>query len=581
MSRSGRATRWMTLVAMAALGCPSSPTAPAPAAAKTESVAKPPPATKKKSERRTPRLVVLVVVDQMRADYLDRFRSLFDDGLARLLREGARFTSAEIAHAVTMTSPGHATLSTGAHPRHHGVIQNDWVERATTSPTYAAGDPSRTIVGPAGADTSTLEGRSPRSLRRATIGQWLRKASPTSKVMAIGFKDRSTLLLAGMEADGAYWYEPSLAGYVSSSVYGGALPPWVLAFDASGAVDREFGAPWERTLAAERYNFVGADAVAAEGDGVEVSFPHRLDQGEGDSRAIYHKKLGTSPIGDALTLELASAALGEAGLGDDDAPDLLLLTLSSADLIGHAYGPESHEIVDYYVRLDRRLGDLLRSLDAAVPGAYVVALTSDHGAAPLPELARERGALAERVISADFDAAVGRALAAARRRVGLRAPFPILDEDEALWFDLRDAGEVDAAALRAAAAAELVKLPFVAAAYTYEELAGAPAETSDPLLRRYRLSFDAERSPDIQLRAQPGWLINTRPRGTSHGSPYDYDSRVPLIFFGAGIPRGEHPEPVKTVDVAPTLAELLGVTPTEPVDGTSLLPLIGGGARRP
>lgn len=539
--------------------------------------------TPPRRESKPLRLVVVVVVDQMRADFLDRFRPLLDDGLARLLREGARFTAAEIAHAVTMTSPGHATIATGAHPRGHGVIQNDWVERATMASTYVVGDPARTIVGPASADTSALEGRSPHSLRRATIGSWLRRASPTSKVVALGFKDRSTLLLAGGEADGAYWYEPSLAAYVTSSLYadpGGELPSWVRDFNASGAIDRELGAPWERLLAAERYNFVGADAVAAEADGVDTVFPHRLDQGEGDPRDIFHRRLGVSPIGDALTLELADTALAGAGLGDDDAADLLLITLSSADLIGHTYGPESHEIVDYYVRLDKRLGDLLRALDAQAPGAYVLALTSDHGAAPLPELAQARGEVAERVVSADFDAAIERALSAARRRVGVRKRFPVIDHDEALWFDLREAGEVDAAGLRAAAAAELTKLPFVAAAYTYEELAGAPAETSDPFLRRYRLGFDAERSPDVQLRAQPGWLVNTRPRGTSHGSPYDYDSRVPLIFFGAGIPRGEHDEPVKTIDVAPTLAELLGIAPTEPIDGTSLVPLIGGAHRR-
>lgn len=528
--------------------------------------------------RERPRLVIVVVVDQMRGDYLDRFAHLFDDGLARLREGGAVFVDGRIAHAVTMTSPGHASVVTGTHPRQHGVIQNEWFDRNARAPIYAAADANAPIIGPAG-ELAGLEGRSPASLLRPALGDWLKGASPTSEVHAIAFKDRAAVLLGGQRPDSVHWYEPTLPGYVSSRHYEAALPSWVTAFDASPAIDAELGEPWVRALPAESYAFVGDDRVATEGDGSQTTFPHRL----GDDPASYHKGLGTSARGDALTLALAGEALAGESLGRDDAPDLLLLSLSGADLVGHAYGPESHELVDYYVRLDRRLGDFMRRLDAEYPGEYMLVLTSDHGVASLPEVATARGESAERVLAADFEAAVAATLAAVS--ADLATPATVEGQvpakvgftafNEAIWLDLTHLpATVDPPAFRAAAAAALRQLPFVDEAYTYDDLASDRRDAARPLLERYRLGFVADRTPDLQLQGPPGWLVNNRPRGTSHGSPHDYDTRVPIVFYGAGVRAGRRFEPASTVDIAPTIAELLRVAPPPGIDGHSLAPLL-------
>ena len=522
-----------------------------------------------------PRLVVVLVVDQMRRDYLDRFAHLFTDGLARLRAEGAVFAAATIAHAVTMTSPGHATLVTGAHPRGHGVIQNEWIDRASGAAVYAASDPAATIVGPPGADTSRLEGRSATAMLRPAIGDWLKAQVPGSRVHALAFKDRASVLMGGARPDSARWYEPTIGGYVGSGRHEAALPGWVAELDASAGE----GQPWERALPASWYAFAGPDAVASEGDGAATTFPHRLDggapAGSAEARAAYRRRLGQSPRGDALTLGLAERMIAAEELGQDDAPDLLLLSLSGADLVGHAFGPESHEVVDYYVRLDRSLGDLLRGLDAALPGAYALVLSSDHGVASLPEVAAARGEDAGRVLAADFEAAIAGALAPVAGALGLEGPLGFVAENEGLWLDLtRLPATIDPQAVRAAAAAALRGLPFVADAFTYEELAGETGGGWRPYLDRYRLGFVAGRSPDVQLLARPGWLVNTRPRGTSHGTPYAYDSDVPIIFFGAGIRAGWRFEPARTVDVAPTIAGLLGIDPPAEVDGRSLAALL-------
>ncbi|HFE46460.1 MAG TPA: alkaline phosphatase family protein, partial [Nannocystis exedens] len=211
--------------------------------------------------------MIVIVVDQMRADYLSRFGHLFQDkdGFARLTGEGAWFQKAEIAHGVTMTSPGHATIATGSDPSSHGIIQNNWIDRASGEPAYAVADPLGTIIGPPGVDTTGIRGRSSAASRRPTMGNWLKVASPTSKVLSIAYKDRASILMAGSDADGAYWYEPEVGAYVTSSAFchGQVLPPWVVDFDRSAALGeaRSPTMTWERSLPAAAYEFVGADDV--------------------------------------------------------------------------------------------------------------------------------------------------------------------------------------------------------------------------------------------------------------------------------------------------------------------------------
>jgi len=522
---------------------------------------------------------VVVVVDQMRADYLGRFQHLFEDGLARLIAEGAWFQGAEIAHGVTMTAPGHATISTGADPSHHGIIQNNWVDRASGAPAYAVADPAASIVGPSGVTTDGIEGRSPAALRRTTIGSWLKAASPESKVVAISYKDRASVLMGGSDADGVFWYEPGLGVYVTSSAFASALPEWVAAFDETSAVRDVAEAIWEKSLPEAAYAFAGEDTVAAEGEGDASRFPHRLVNPE-DSTTTAFYRLGASPMSDGMSLDLATKGLEGAGLGADEHPDLLMLSLSGADLVGHSFGPDSHEMVDYYARLDHRLGDLLRELDRRAWGAYTLVLTADHGGTRMPEVARERGhADAQRISREVFDREVEGALARASERLGL-AQLGVVDVSSGLWIENADleaaklAGKT-AAQVRSVVAEEVRELAFVADAFSYEELAdpSVVAAQRQPWSRRYAAGFVADRSPDVQVHGREGWLVNTYPTGTAHGSPYADDTEVPLIFFGAGISAQTSDAKVYTRDVAPTIAEFLGIAAPE-VDGRSLVPLL-------
>ena len=532
-----------------------------------------------------PRLAIVLVVDQMRADYLLRYGDLYRGGLARFRREGAWFTQGHVQHALTYTAPGHASAATGTHPSQHGIIANEWFDRESGKERISVEDPR---VQPAltAADVSgKVAGRSPRSLQRPALGDWLKGHEPAARVFSVALKDRAAVLMGGKLPDRAYWYSPEMAGYVSSSWYadGAPLPAWVATFNASGAALARFVDGWTRARDSSTYLRSGPDRVDAEADGVHTEFPHTFDDGTPAARAAFAKGVLTTPFGDEMTLKFARVLIEAERLGADDVPDLLMISCSSADYIGHAYGPFSHEVEDYYLRLDGYLGELLTWLDEHVgKDSYVVALTADHGALPLPEEARLRGHhLAQRVVTSEYQAQARRAISGALTRLGLPAgTLKHLGED-GVWLDakLAEAGKVDLGQLRADVAMALRKLEFVADAFTADELAEPASlgeDGSRPFLGRYQRSFFASRSPDVQLRFKQWKLVDAQSHGTSHGSPYSYDTHVPVLFFGAGVRPGMHERPVGTVDVAPTLAELLGVRRPEDLDGHSLASLVRG-----
>ncbi len=525
-----------------------------------------------------PRLAVVLVVDQMRADYLDRYADLYRGGLARLRREGAVFVEADVQHALTYTAPGHASVATASHPSHHGIVSNEWYDRAKAKAVYAADDPAVTASLTA-ASPAPISGRSPQQLERSTLGDWLKGQEPKARVFSVALKDRSAVMMGGQAPDRAYWYMAEVAGFGSSSWYADGAPPpaWVAAFNAADPVHRRFESGWTRVLDAAAYLRSGPDRVEAEGDGVKTEFPHVYNDGTADSRAAFAKQILWTPFGDEMSVMFARALVTEEQLGADEVPDVLMLSLSSADYIGHAYGPFSHEIQDYYLRLDAYLGEFLGFLDEAVgEDRYVLALTADHGALPLPEEARLRGhPTARRVVAADYYPRVRATVHAAL--AGLKLPESALLHvgEDGVWLDVAQAtGETSPAQLRSVVAVAVRKLDFVADTYTADELSG-PTNQLRPFMDRYKRSFYATRSPDVQLRFKEWSLVDAQPGGTSHGSPYRYDTHVPVVFFGAGVRPGVHAAAVGTVDVAPTVAALLGVRVPDDVDGRSLLTLVG------
>jgi len=531
-------------------------------------------------EKPVPRLAVVIVVDQMRADFLVRFRPYFGEGgFKRLLEGGADFQDCHYQHAVTKTAPGHATILSGVNARVHGIIANEWLDRATFVQGNAVEDMDSPLVGlPPRAGrypNATLEaksGRSPRNFLGTTLGDRLKaRYGAAAKVFGVADKDRSAILPVGPKADGAYWTEDGI--FVTSTWYRRELPAWVQEFNARRNAAVYFGQTWDRLLDPAVYDKVqGPDDAPGEQpeDGLPVTFPKKIDGGKPEITPVYYNAFDHTPWNNELVAEMAERLVEAEQLGQDDTPDLLTIGFSQTDKAGHAYGPDSHEVMDSYVRLDRTLAALLKHLDAKVGLAHcVIVLTADHGVSPLPErIQAEKGAAAAgRIGVADLDAHV---------KAALDAAFGPLPAD--LYWAVRDNNgyHLNPAALKARnltgdRVAEtlrdaLLAYPQIAAAYTRAQLtSSAPLDEFGEMTRR---SYYPARSADVLYILKPNIL--TRKQGTDHGTPYEYDTHVPQLWFGAGIKPGVHPEPVHVEDIAPTLAGLLGVDLPPEVKGKRL-----------
>ncbi len=514
--------------------------------------------------RQTPRLAVVIVVDQMRPDYLDRFAAQYTGGLARLARAGVLFTSAYHDHAATETAVGHATISTGCYPSRHGIVGNSWYDQVQQKPVAAVGDTSCPIVGGSGKG-----GASPHNLLFPSVGDWLKAQSPASKVYSVALKDRAAILMGGEHPDGAFWYDRSTGDYVTSTYYFDTLPTMVGEFNKCRRVDSLRARGWRKLLSNTAYSLSHADSFAAENDGIHVSFPHLFDS-LFKPRDYYAAFYGT-PFADQLSLELATEIVRDAQLGRDTIPDLLWISCSAADAIGHVFGPHSHEIQDYYLRLDRYLDTFLTTLDSAVGQAqYVVVLTSDHGVMTMPEdlatqgIAGGRMALdtAVRWIRAAGDSAAAE-LHLTRNPIA-RCEYDIyLDNSEAMSKGIGDS------LLQAEVAKHVRCLPFIADLFTARELASDSTPTR-PLLDLFSHSYHPTRRPDIYLVYSEYMLVDNDPHGTTHGSPFDYDRHIPLIVVGSEFHARIDTNTVRSVDIAPTLARMLGVRIPDGIDGQPL-----------
>jgi len=512
-----------------------------------------------------PKLAVVIVVDQMRYDYLVRFAGLFSGGLAKLLREGAVFTDAHHDHANTETAPGHATLLTGSYPSHHGIIGNNFYEPQTSRQVYCVDDSSFAVVksdDKRAMNSPSWGGKSPRKLRRHALGDWLKTKDPRAKVISIAGKDRSAILMAGFEAEAAYWFDASSGGFISSRYYLEALPQWAAQWNAARHAGRYYGKAWEKSHPEKDYFVSREDFFSAEGDGEHTTFPHEFVTDEAASANAIDKRfyewLANTPFVDALTLEFAQQAVQAEQLGVDGTPDLLLIGLSATDLIGHDFGPLSQESEDNLLRLDAELAKFFSFLEAKVGlKNCVIALSADHGVLPLPEELRRRGFESARVLDDEAFEEVNGVVREMQQEWRTNRRFlRAFGADIVLDFRVADSLGVSPAEFRSRVAAKLRTLSFVSDVFTRDELQATDGATRE-FLEKQRHSFYPDRSTDLVLQLKPYYLVSTKSQGTTHGSPYEYDTHVPMIFWGERIKPGRIDSPHKTVDLAPTLAYLL------------------------
>jgi predicted AlkP superfamily pyrophosphatase or phosphodiesterase len=532
-----RAALAVLMALLPALACAASP-APEPSA----------PAPSR------PRLVLAVSVDQLRADTLTRFRDQFTGGFKRLLEAGALFTQARYRHACTETGPGHSVILSGRSPRHSGVVANSWWDDALRRRVNVVDDPSVVVLGGEG------RAASPAHFHGFTLGDALKKATSRARVVGVSFKDRAAILMSGPRADGAYWFGSAGGRFVTSSYYGPAAPGWLERWNARRPADAYAGRAWERLLPdpALYDRLAGPDAVDGEADRKDIVFPHRPPAAP--PAREYYDFLWRTPFADDLVLDLALEAQQQHELGLRDVTDLLAVGFSATDVIGHNYGPDSHEALDQALRLDLLLARLLDALETRVgAGRVLVVLTADHGVQPLVEVARARGLATARRVSSDIFGK--QALNAALAPVFPGAVDLVVDADETgVTFDLGAAaarglkrGDVEQAAARA-----LLASGHVARVYTHADLMG-DAPPDDPFFPLYRRAFYAPRTPHLVLRLHEGVYVDNRPGGTGHGGPYDVERHVPIVFMGPGVERGTHAIACGPEDIAWSLAKLLGI----------------------
>jgi hypothetical protein len=480
------------------------------------------------------RLILLVAIDQFRYDYLTRFRADYQDGFKKLLTEGAVFTDANLEHYPTVTAIGHSTMLTGALPSVSGIVGNDWYDRASGTTVTSVSDSTVTGIGDPG-----VPGASPRRLLVSTVGDELRMASrvprgapDAPRVIGVSLKDRSAILPAGHAADAAYWWNTATGHFVTSSYYMRELPSWVAAFNARNPSDAWAGQLW--TL---------------------LSPPGSNKRLPGEKGAGLYQAVYSSPFGSELLVAFVKEALEREQLGRRGVTDLLTVSFSSNDAVGHNYGPDSPEVRDIAIRTDRFLGDLLAAIDRAVGlGHVVVALTADHGVAPLPEVQAQRGMPGGRLSSQDLfnpiEQALVREFGPGKWIVSTAGSSPYFSEELSAHVK-GGAPEVRLTAARTATA-----LPHVARVYTRDQLM-AGAVGNDRVSQRILRGFNAQRSGDLEILLEPYWLRQAQ--GTTHGTPYNYDAHIPLILMGSRIKPGEFSAPVALNDLAPTLATLAGV----------------------
>ena len=508
-----------------------------------------------------PTLVVVIVVDQLRADLLQR---QYQHGFARLMGEGRVYEKAQLGHAVSTTCPGHAVVLTGFHPSKIGIPSNSFIDEQSGELLYCVFDDD-----PGTLEIGGDEQRSPRIMRVSTLGDWMKTSDPNSKVFSLSGKDRAAITLGGQHADAAYWFNRKTGRFISSGYYMTELPDYVSKFNGSDPVAdgymKDFPERWQHGPGSQR-----EDDFPGEDDELGISSGHPVTLGETRSIAA---QVFQSPYIDKATLGLALEVFREEQLGRGDSIDLLAISLSAADTIGHLYGPNSAEAEDNLNRLDTLLGTLLDELDQALgKQGYIVAFTADHGVADLPEWKKRQGNLQ----CSKNDGRIELLPLAFQLywKIYWEFTFPFGDPRPMVSFSgaglsiSRDSVRQHNQTfenVRAYIESLLEANDFVANAWTKTEI----EHNAGPEAELMRHSYVAGRSADLIVQFHEGCMLPGA--GTTHGSLYHYDRHIPLVFYGWKVKPALLQQPAMSVDIGPTLANHIGIEVPQVLDGSVLL----------
>jgi predicted AlkP superfamily pyrophosphatase or phosphodiesterase len=480
----------------------------------------------------SPKLVLAVVIDQFRYDYLLRFRADYNSGLARLLDKGAVFTDAHYMHAATVTAVGHSTVLSGATPSISGIVANEWFDRESGQSVTSVSDPATKLVGGIPGRT----GSSPRRLLVSTVPDELKIHSSETKVVSVSIKDRSAILPGGHMADGAYWYDNDANAWVTSSYYRDELPEWAKKLNKEQPSSRYLGVKWLPFDAKDDSGKPFCTMVA----GTEDRFCGSIE---------------ATPWGNEMIEEFAERAVEGENLGRHAATDVLAVSFSSNDYVGHAVGPDDPAVRDISIRTDRLLGKLFDAIDRRIgAGNTLVILAADHGVAPVPEVNQSRKMPGGRLKAGQLTEKIADALT---QHFG-PGKWLLASSGGMLYFnqEVIRAKKLDPAEVERVASEAALEQQHIARVYTRSQLVNGQVQ-QDSISRAFSLGFFGPRSGDLYVLQEPYYLFDAA--GTSHGTPYDYDNHVPVIFLGPGIKPGKYSTRIAVNDIAPTLAEILKV----------------------
>jgi predicted AlkP superfamily pyrophosphatase or phosphodiesterase len=491
-----------------------------------------------------PKLVVTIVVDQFRYDYLTRFAAQYNGGIATLLKHGAVFTNARYDQFPTVTAVGHSIIMSGANPAESGIVGNSWYSRDERRLVTSVCDDSVEVVGaatpPQSGDCNDASPASPNRLIVDTVGDELRIASDKSKVIGISLKPRAAILPSGHMANGAFWFDES-GVFVSSSFYGKELPKWAADFNAPHPADPYAGKEWMGTKFGS-----GADLYRA---------------------------IPASPWGNELIESFAEAAVEGENLGGRGVTDLLTISFSSNDYVGHRVGPDDPAVEDMALRTDHLLDRFFHFLNSRhiAPGEALIVFSADHGVAPLPEKDAERRMPGNRMSPGQIAKAVEDALTSHYGPGEWLIQKPV---EYVLYLnvDLIKEKKLDRAEVDRVAADAIASRPYIYRVYTREQLASGV--NTDRIARAMSNGFFPRRSGDVFVLIDPYWI--TSMSGTTHGTPFNYDTHVPVIFMGAGVRAGVYNQNISVTDIAPTLATMLGIEMPSGAEGRALAEIMGG-----